>query len=109
MSVDPRPVAVPVSSAILALNNAHRVELSWVDPERFGFLVRQSFYARTVGEADAFLLAFDQAAHYDSPNYLWFRERLPRFVYIDRVDIVTSTALATILGNILPTERRALP
>jgi len=22
---------------------------------------------------------------YDSPNYLWFRQRYPRFVYVDRV------------------------
>jgi hypothetical protein len=34
---------------------------------------------------DAFLLAFDQDAAYDSPNFLWFRERFPRFVYVDRV------------------------
>jgi len=30
-------------------------------------------------------MAFDQAADYDSPNYLWFRERYPRFVYVDRI------------------------
>jgi uncharacterized protein len=31
------------------------------------------------------MLAFDQDADYDSPNFLWFRERLARFVYADRV------------------------
>lgn len=30
-------------------------------------------------------MAFDQDADYDSPNYLWFRERYPRFVYVDRI------------------------
>lgn len=30
-------------------------------------------------------MAFDQGADYDSPNYLWFRERYPRFVYVDRI------------------------
>ena len=35
----------------------------------------------------AFLLAFDERADYDSPNYLWFRERYPRFVYVDRVAV----------------------
>jgi predicted GNAT superfamily acetyltransferase len=30
-------------------------------------------------------LAFDQDADYDSPNYLWFRQRYPRFVYVDRI------------------------
>jgi hypothetical protein len=38
-----------------------------------------------IGSADAFLLAFDQAASYDSPNYMWFRQRYTRFVYVDRV------------------------
>jgi predicted GNAT superfamily acetyltransferase len=48
-------------------------------------LIGQAFYARAIGEVDAFLLAFDQTADYDSPNYLWFRERYARFVYVDRV------------------------
>ncbi len=30
-------------------------------------------------------MAFDQSADYDSPNFLWFRERHDRFVYVDRV------------------------
>ncbi len=30
-------------------------------------------------------MAFDQGAGYDSPNFLWFHERYPRFVYVDRV------------------------
>jgi len=33
----------------------------------------------------AFLLAFTADADYDSPNFLWFRERHARFVYTDRV------------------------
>src|SRR5262249_12053797 len=37
------------------------------------------------GEVDAFLLAFDQDADYDSQNFLWFRSRYPRFVYVDRI------------------------
>ena len=42
-------------------------------------------YARRIGELDAFLIAFDQDARYDSPNFLWFRDRYPRFVYVDRI------------------------
>jgi len=30
-------------------------------------------------------MAFDEGADYDSPNYLWFRERHSRFVYVDRI------------------------
>ncbi|MET3663829.1 GNAT family N-acetyltransferase [Caulobacter sp. 1776] len=76
--------------ALLALNNAHAVELSWLEPERLAHLVDEAFVARRVGEADALLLTFDQAADYDSPNFLWFRERYPAFVYVDRVVVADS-------------------
>ena len=35
--------------------------------------------------AEAFLIAFDEDGDYDSQNFLWFRERFARFLYIDRV------------------------
>ena len=72
-------------AAILALNNAHAAELSWLEPERLSFLLGQAFYTRRIGNLEAFILCFDQDAGYDSPNFLWFRERYPRFVYVDRV------------------------
>jgi predicted GNAT superfamily acetyltransferase len=87
MTIDPQPQTASVSPAILALNNAHSIELSWLDAERLDSLVEQSCYARKIGSADAFLLAFDHTAQYDSPNYLWFSQRFPRFVYIDRVAV----------------------
>ena len=71
--------------ALLALNNAHALALSWLEPERLSRLVAEAFVARRVGVADALLLAFDQDADYDSVNFLWFRERFARFVYVDRV------------------------
>lgn len=75
---------------LLALNNAHAVELSWLEPERLAHLVAEAFVARRVGVADALLLTFDQAADYDSVNYLWFRARYPTFVYVDRVVVADS-------------------
>ncbi len=81
----PRPISAADEAAVLALNNAHAVELSWLDAARLTRLLGQAFHARRIGNLDAFLLAFDQAADYDSPNYLWFRERYARFVYVDRV------------------------
>src|ERR1700744_3214059 len=83
--------ASPLADALLALNNEHAQELSWLTPERLSHLVRQAFFARRFAHADAFLIAFDQDAKYDSPNFLWFRERYPRFVYIDRI-VVAATA-----------------
>lgn len=78
-------LAGPDGLALLALNNAHAVELSWLEPGRLAHLVAEAFVARRVGVADALLLTFDQAADYDSPNFLWFRARYDRFVYVDRV------------------------
>ena len=74
-----------LAGALLTLNNAHAQELSWLEPERLDYLVREAFLARRIGNLDAFLLAFDQDARYDSPNFIWFRARYPRFVYVDRI------------------------
>jgi len=87
ISVTPAGLAASpqLAQALLALNNAHAVELSWLEPARLSHLAAQAFLAERIGQADALLLAFDQDADYDSPNFLWFRERFPRFVYVDRV------------------------
>ncbi|MFA6154364.1 GNAT family N-acetyltransferase [Mesorhizobium sp.] len=79
------PVSAGDQAAILALNNEHAAELSWLEPERLSFLLGQAFYARRIGEVEAFIMTFDQDARYDSPNFLWFRERHSHFVYVDRV------------------------
>jgi hypothetical protein len=84
------PTNTPLARALLALNNAHARELSWLEPERLRRLVAEAFLARRIGDLDAFLLAFDQDAEYDSPNFLWFRARYPRFVYVDRVVVAAS-------------------
>lgn len=76
-----------ISKADLAwvhpLNEAHAVELSPLTPDQLAELVASATYARC--EDGAFLLAFDQNADYDGVNFLWFRERYDRFIYIDRV------------------------
>jgi len=71
--------------AVLALNNHHAEELSWLEPEDLSHLMEQSFHAPRIGNLEAFLIAFDQNADYDSPNFLWFKARYPRFVYVDRI------------------------
>jgi predicted GNAT superfamily acetyltransferase len=91
ISVTPADLAASpdLAQALLALNNAHAVELSWLEPSRLAHLAAQAFLAERIGQPDALLLAFDQDADYDSPNFLWFRERFPRFVYVDRVVVAT--------------------
>jgi predicted GNAT superfamily acetyltransferase len=82
----PRPI-VPVDlDWVLALNQAHATELSSLARERLEALVGAAFGALAIEQA-AFLLAFDQDAAYDSPNFLWFRERVDRFVYVDRIAV----------------------
>ncbi|TJV44101.1 MAG: GNAT family N-acetyltransferase [Mesorhizobium sp.] len=72
-------------ASILALNNEHAAELSWLEAERLSFLLGEAFYTRRIGDLEAFIMTFDQDASYDSPNFVWFRERYDRFVYVDRV------------------------
>jgi predicted GNAT superfamily acetyltransferase len=79
-----------LGKALLALNNAHAQELSWLEAERLEYLISEAFLARRIGHVDAFLLAFDQDARYDSPNFIWFRARHPRFVYVDRIVVAPS-------------------
>jgi predicted GNAT superfamily acetyltransferase len=78
-------VPAALRPVVLALNNDHAAELSWLEPERLSQLLDEAFYARRIGALEAFIMTFDQDARYDSPNFLWFRERYPRFVYVDRV------------------------
>ncbi|MBZ9738263.1 MULTISPECIES: GNAT family N-acetyltransferase [unclassified Mesorhizobium] len=78
-------IAQDDEAAILALNNEHAAELSWLEAERLSFLLGEAFYARRIGDLEAFIMTFDQDANYDSPNFVWFRERYERFVYVDRV------------------------
>ena len=75
------------NSAILALNNAHAQELSLLDADALGRMIGHAFHAVRAGEADAFMIAFDQGGDYASPNFLWFRERYERFVYVDRIAV----------------------
>ena len=77
-------------SALLTLNNAHARETSFLTSEQWRQLVDRSYVATCVQPGAALLVAFDQDAAYDSPNFLWFRERVPRFVYIDRIIVADS-------------------
>ena len=84
------PIRTDDETAVLALNNLHAAELSWLEPEWLSKLLGLASHARRIGSIEAFLITFDQDAAYDSPNFLWFRERYPRFVYVDRVAVSAS-------------------
>lgn len=81
----PISIATDIQAAVLTLNNLHAIELSWLEDEQLTALLSQACYARRIGSLDAFLIALDERASYESPNYLWFHARYARFVYVDRV------------------------
>ena len=76
------------SNALNALNNAFAKETSFLDEGDWARLTGMARFA--FATPDAFIVAFDQDADYDSPNFLWFRDRFERFVYIDRVVVAAS-------------------
>ncbi len=72
--------------AILALNAAHEVETSPLDHAALVEMLDTAFHSATERAGrDGFLIAFDQDAPYESPNFLWFKTRFARFVYVDRI------------------------
>ncbi len=76
--------------SVLALNNAAGAGILPIDADRLRFFWRHAAYfrvAETDGHLAGFLIALTPEADYDSPNFLWFRERYPEFVYIDRIVI----------------------
>lgn len=79
------PLATFDLTVLLELNNEHAAETSLLETWRLAELIGEACYGRGVAPAKAFLLAFDAAANYESPNFVWFRERYQKFVYIDRV------------------------
>lgn len=72
-------------AALLDLNNANARATSALTTVEWRKFICEAFSATCIPKASALLIAFDQSAHYDSPNFKWFRGRLSRFVYVDRI------------------------
>lgn len=98
-----RPATPADFPAILALNAASVEALSPMDATRLHALhtgARHHRVAEENGTVLAFLLVFGEGADYDSPNYLWFSARYPRFLYIDRI-VVSAAARGRGIGPAL--------
>lgn len=91
----PRPIAPSHLQAVLRLNNASARETSLLDAASLESLVRRAAHARLIeggeGAINAFIIALDQWADYDSINFRWFKARLAQFLYVDRI-VVAQTA-----------------
>lgn len=78
---------------LLALNVEHQVATSVLDSNALAALLAGACHVGIRGERgrDGFLIAFDEGADYASPNFRWFQQRYPRFVYVDRVIVAKAS------------------
>lgn len=75
-----------ILDAVLALSALHEAETSALDRDTLSTMLGAAFHsAAAQGGRDGYLIAFDQDGDYDSVNFLWFRDRYARFVYVDRI------------------------
>ncbi|HET6432237.1 GNAT family N-acetyltransferase [Dyella sp.] len=80
-------------AAVLALNNAAGRSILAIDAQQLQSLYRQADYFRVAeidGQLAGFLIALRNGRDYDSPNYRWFCEHYPQFLYIDRIVIANA-------------------
>lgn len=88
MAYQIRDIDLQSIAVIHSLNEQALPHVNSVTRSYFRKQVDNDSYFRAVyhaGEPAAFLLAMNEGADYDSLNFLWFRGRYPRFLYIDRV------------------------
>jgi uncharacterized protein len=72
---------------MVALDNEHARELPELTEDAYRNYLAIAFFARGYSDPPALLIAFDQDAVVNAPNFMWFKQRLQRFVYVDRVVI----------------------
>ncbi len=97
-SIDLRTATPGQMAAVLALNASVEEATAPLSATRLAALVAAATFARALpcaeggaeGGIAAFLIGFAPADAYDSPNFLWFRARMDRFAYIDRIAVAAS-------------------
>ncbi len=102
MSIIIRDVREHELDLVLALNNAAGPGILPMDAGKLRFFWENADYFR-VAEKDGllagFLVGLSHDAPHDSPNFLWFRERYPEFLYIDRI-VIASTRRGAGVGRV---------
>ena len=102
MSIVIRDVREHELDLVLALNNAAGPGILPMDAGKLRFFWENADYFR-VAEKDGllagFLVGVSQDASHDSPNFLWFRDRYPEFLYIDRI-VIASTRRGAGVGRV---------
>lgn len=91
---------------VLALNNAAGPTILPLDTAKVGRFFDNAEYFRIAevdGHIAGFLIALREGNDYESANFLWFRERYPAFVYIDRI-VVAKPYRGLGLGRVFYTD-----
>jgi uncharacterized protein len=102
MSIQIRDVRANELDSVLALNNAAGPNILPLDAAGLRFFAEHAVYFRVAevdGHIAGFLIALTQDAPYTSSNFLWFRDRFPEFLYIDRI-VVASTRRGAGVGRV---------
>ena len=92
MSIVVRDVREHELDSVLALNNAAGPAIHPLDANRLRRFFHSAEYFRVAerdGSLAGFLVGFGADAAHDSGNFAWFRERYPRFLYIDRIVVAS--------------------
>jgi predicted GNAT superfamily acetyltransferase len=75
-------------AAILELNEASTPHVNSIPGSVLEHLHRQSCYCKVAKEGDqivGFLVVLAENAHYDSPNFQYFKRHYSSFAYVDRI------------------------
>jgi uncharacterized protein len=102
MSITIRDVRERELDSVLALNNAAGPTILPLDAAGLRFFYDHAAYFRVAevdGHLAGFLIGLLHDAPYRSPNFLWFRERYPAFLYIDRI-VIASTRRGAGVGRV---------
>ena len=92
MSIAIRDVREHELDSVLALNNAAGPAILPLDAMRLRHFFETAEYFRIAergGNLAGFLIGLGNDASHHSSNHAWFRERYPRFFYIDRIVVAS--------------------
>jgi predicted GNAT superfamily acetyltransferase len=71
--------------AVLALNNAHALDVNALTSDELTTLVAVAELALVVDDGLGFLIALSERTPAQGPNHAWFLARHAQFLYVDRV------------------------
>ena len=80
--------------SVLELNEANVPDVGPMDRSKLELLIAEAVLFEVVeleGEVEGALVVLAEGSSYGSPNYRWFAQRHPEFVYVDRIMLSPAT------------------